>query len=75
MGRKRANRRGIEKWPTLEENLYKWILEQRKVGRSVSTVKIRLQAKLLAKEMDLKDFKGGVNWAYHFMRLKKFASE
>ena len=67
MGRKHAYRRNIEKRPTLEENLHKWILEQRKVGRSVSIVKIRLQAKLMAKDTDIQDFKGSVNWACRFM--------
>lgn len=70
MGRKRSNRHGIVKWPVLEDNLHSWVLEQRNQGRSVSTVKIRLRAKSMAQEMNISDFKGGVNWIYRFMRRK-----
>ncbi|GFX57594.1 pogo transposable element with KRAB [Trichonephila clavipes] len=42
MGRKRSNRHGKVKWPGLEENLLRWVLNQRNAGRSISTVKIHL---------------------------------
>lgn len=70
MGKKRSNRHGKVKWPALEDNLHSWVLEQRNVGRSVSTVKIRLRAKSMAEEMKIEDFKGGINWVYRFMRRK-----
>ncbi|GFX56413.1 pogo transposable element with KRAB [Trichonephila clavipes] len=70
MGRKRSNQHGKVKWPALEENLLRWILDQRNAGRSISTVKIRLRAKSMAEEMQIKDFKGGINWVYRFMRRK-----
>ena len=60
MGRKRSNRLGIVKWPVLEKNLHSWVLEQKNNGRSVSTVKIHLQASI-ANDMKIPDFKGGVN--------------
>jgi transposase-like protein len=70
MGRKRSNRHGKVKWPALEENLLRWVLDQRNAGHSISTVKIRLRAKSMAEEMQITDFKGGINWVYHFMRRK-----
>ncbi|GFW52066.1 pogo transposable element with KRAB [Trichonephila clavipes] len=57
MGRKRSNRHGKVKWPALEENLLRWVLDQRNAGCSISTVKIRLRAKSMAEEMQITDFK------------------
>ncbi|GFW46639.1 pogo transposable element with KRAB [Trichonephila clavipes] len=70
MGRKRSNRHGKVKWPALKENLLRWVLDQRNARHSISTVKIRLQAKSMAEEMQITDFKGGINWVYRFMRRK-----
>ncbi|KFM61528.1 Pogo transposable element with KRAB, partial [Stegodyphus mimosarum] len=70
MGRKRSNRHGKVKWTALEENLLRWVLDQRNAGRSISTVKIRLRAKSMAEDMQITDFKGGINWVYRFMRRK-----
>ncbi|GFY30662.1 pogo transposable element with KRAB [Trichonephila clavipes] len=70
MGRKRSNRHRKVKWPALEENLLRWALDQRNVGRSISTVKIRLRAKSMAEEMQITDFKGGINWVYRFIHRK-----
>ncbi|GFU78941.1 pogo transposable element with KRAB [Trichonephila clavipes] len=72
MERKRSNRHGQIKWPVLEENLLRWILDhtQRNAGRSISTVKISLRAKSMAEEMQMTDFKGGINWVNRFMRRK-----
>ncbi|GFV08977.1 pogo transposable element with KRAB domain [Trichonephila clavipes] len=68
--RKRSNWHGKVKWPALEENLLRWVLDQRNAGSSISTVKIRLRAKSMAEEMQITDFKGGINWVYRFMRRK-----
>ncbi|GFW43466.1 pogo transposable element with KRAB [Trichonephila clavipes] len=70
MGRKRSNRHGKVKWPALEENLLRWVLDQRNAGRSISTDKIRLRVKSMAEEMQIMDFKGGINWVYCFMHRK-----
>ncbi|GFV99058.1 anaphase-promoting complex subunit 1 [Trichonephila clavipes] len=70
MGRKRSNRHGKVKWPALEENLLRWVLDQRNARCSISTVKIRLRAKSMAEEMQIMNFKGRINWVYHFMRHK-----
>ncbi|GFV36856.1 pogo transposable element with KRAB [Trichonephila clavipes] len=70
MGRKQSNRHGKVKWPAAEENLLRWVLDQRNAGRSISTVKIRLRAKSMAEEMQITDIKGGINWVYRFMRRK-----
>ncbi|GFX40980.1 pogo transposable element with KRAB [Trichonephila clavipes] len=53
-----------------EENLLRRVLDQRNAGRSISTVKIRLQAKSMVEEMQITDFKGGINWVYRFMGRK-----
>ncbi|GFW78532.1 pogo transposable element with KRAB [Trichonephila clavipes] len=58
MGRKRSNQHGKVKWPALEENLLRWILDQRNAGRSISTVKIRLRAKSMARRDADKGFQG-----------------
>ncbi|KAF8774264.1 Pogo transposable element with KRAB domain like protein [Argiope bruennichi] len=70
MGRKLSNRHGKVKWPALEENLLRWVLDQRNARRSISTVKIRLRAKSMADEMQITDFKGEINWVYRFIRRK-----
>lgn len=66
--RKRARRGRVAKWPNLEANLKQWILTQRQTNRSVSTVAIKLKARLMAAEMHITDFKGGVNWVFKFMK-------
>ncbi|GFW49473.1 pogo transposable element with KRAB [Trichonephila clavipes] len=70
MGRKRSNQHRKVKWPALEENLLRWVLDQRNAGRSISTVKIHLRAKSTAEEMQITDFKGGIDLVYRFMRSK-----
>ena len=43
-------------------------IEQRSTSRSVSTVSIRLKAKALACELDIKDFQGTSSWCFRFMK-------
>ncbi|GFU86880.1 pogo transposable element with KRAB [Trichonephila clavipes] len=48
----------------------RWVFNQRNAGCSISTVKIRLRAKSMAEEMQIMDFKGGINWVYRFLHCK-----
>lgn len=64
---KRARRSGVVVWPNLENNLAKWVKEQREKGMPISTVQIRLQARILASNMGFTNFKGGSNWCFRFM--------
>ena len=57
------------KWLNLEENLSTWVRAQRDNNRAVSTVAIKLKAKVMASEMKIEDFPDGcVNWVYKFMK-------
>ncbi|GFW05141.1 hypothetical protein TNCV_2904311 [Trichonephila clavipes] len=49
--RKRADRRGKPHWPELEAEINKWILKERDDGKAVSTVSIRMKARVIAREM------------------------
>lgn len=64
---KKARRSGVVAWPNLESNLAKWVREQRINSIPVSTVQIRLQARILATNMGINNFKGGPNWCFRFM--------
>jgi len=67
--RKRARRGRKARWPNLEENLANWVRSQRDSNRAVSTVAIKLKARIIATEMNIADFSGGsVNWIYKFMK-------
>lgn len=70
---KRARRGGKVSWPVLEANLEKWIKDQREKNLPVSTVRIRMQAKMIAEQMGITNFKGGPHWCYRFMRRKKLS--
>lgn len=66
---KRAQRRGPEAhWPDLENELCSWIENQRKNGRSLSTVLIRIKAKQMADEKGYDDFLGGPSWCNRFFK-------
>ncbi|GFV12942.1 uncharacterized protein TNCV_3174771 [Trichonephila clavipes] len=47
--RKRADRRGKPHWPELEAEINKWILKERDDGKAVSTVSIRMKARVIAR--------------------------
>ena len=66
--KKLADRGRKAKHPVLEENLKAWIVAQRDNGRGVSTLKIRLQALAMAKEMNLVEFGANPSWCHRFMR-------
>lgn len=68
----RANGRGGKaKWPELEKELVAWIEAQREHERAVSTVAIRLQAKVVAKIRGIENFNGGPSWVHRFMKRHK----
>lgn len=71
--RKRARRGPKAKWPHLEADLKQWIVAQRDNNRPVSTVAIKLKAKLMAAEKHIDDFKGGVHWVYKFMKRNQLS--
>lgn len=66
--KQRSRRYGTPTWPALEDDLHHWILQEREKGLAVSTIKIRLKAKAMAREMNLDSFQGGATWCYRFMR-------
>lgn len=71
--KRRANRGGQPSWPILENKLHSWILSQRELGLSVSTVKIRCKARIWARELNIENFRGGATWCYRFMKRKKLS--
>lgn len=71
--RKRARRGPKARWPHLENDLKEWIIVQRENNRAVSTVAIKMKAKLLAAEKNIDDFKGGINWVFKFMKRNQLS--
>ena len=71
--KKLADRRGKSRYPVLEENLKAWILAQRSNGRGVSTLKIRLQASAMAKEMGFEEFGANPSWCFRFMKRHRLS--
>uniref|UniRef100_A0A8C3TJ34 HTH CENPB-type domain-containing protein n=1 Tax=Catharus ustulatus TaxID=91951 RepID=A0A8C3TJ34_CATUS len=59
--------------PELEDGLYHWISEQRAAGRSLSTVTIRIQAKAIANQLHIEEFKAGPSWCFHFMKQRQLS--
>ncbi|GFW08102.1 pogo transposable element with KRAB [Trichonephila clavipes] len=66
--RQTADRRGKPHWPELEEEINNWILKERDDGKAVSTVNIRMKARVIAREMNIVNFSGGPTWCYRFMK-------
>ncbi|KAK1876233.1 Pogo transposable element with KRAB domain [Dissostichus eleginoides] len=63
---KRANRGLKARWPELEQRVHTWVLGQKAAG--LSTVKLRLHAQGVAKEMKIIDFAAGPSWCLRFMK-------
>ena len=63
---KRANRGLKARWPELEQRVHTWVLGQKAAG--LSTVKLRLHAQGVAKEMKIIDFSAGPSWCFRFMK-------
>ena len=61
------------RWLQLEEQVHRWVLEQRAAGRGLSTVQLRLHAQVVAKEMNISDFAGGPSWCYRFMQRNRLS--
>ncbi|GFS87781.1 uncharacterized protein TNCV_4213881 [Trichonephila clavipes] len=57
--RKRGDHRGKPHWPELEAEINKWILKESDDGKAVSTVNIRMKARVIAHEMSIVNFSGG----------------
>ncbi|GFU97735.1 pogo transposable element with KRAB [Trichonephila clavipes] len=68
--RKRADRRGKPHWSELEAEINKWILKERDDGKAVSTVNIRMKARVcvIARKMNIVNSSGGSPWCYRFMK-------
>lgn len=65
---KKANRGLKPRWPQLEEQVHKWVLEQRSAGRGLTKEQLRLHAKVVATAMNISDFAGGPSWCNRFMQ-------
>ncbi|KAF4798034.1 Protein virilizer like protein [Turdus rufiventris] len=61
------------RWPRLEDRLERWISEQRAAGRSFFTVAVQIQAKAIANEMGIEDFKAGPSWCFCFMKRQQLS--
>ncbi|XP_007245626.3 pogo transposable element with KRAB domain isoform X1 [Astyanax mexicanus] len=61
------------RWPELEDRVEQWVIEQRTVGRSVSTVSIRLKAAAVARDMNIDDFRGAPSWCFRFMKRRNIS--
>eukprot|EP00105_Crassostrea_gigas_P032465 XP_011455481.2 PREDICTED: uncharacterized protein LOC105347926 isoform X1 [Crassostrea gigas] len=67
---KKAFRGLAAQWPDLEDKLEEYVKEQRAASRDLSTLKIRLKAKEMAKEMQINNFEGCKSWCFRFLRRK-----
>lgn len=56
------------KRPDLEMELKIWIEEQRAIGIPVSTKMVQHEARRIADEKEVTDFKGGHNWCFRLMK-------
>lgn len=57
------------KWPQLEKDLCTWIMEHRNMGIAVTTKMIIIEARKLATNMGVEDFKGTASWCFRFIKL------
>lgn len=62
-------------WPDLEENLVKWIKDQRRSGYIVTRNLIRIKAKAMASDQQISDFQATNSWCTRFLRRRNFVSE
>lgn len=61
------------KWPELEDKLGQWVNEHTAAGGRVSTNSIRLMAVAIARDMQIKDFRGGPSWCFRFMKRRNLS--
>lgn len=65
---RRAFRGKRPQWEKLEYQLKRWVISERTEKRQISTVRIRLHAKMLAMQLGINNFTGGAHWCHNFMR-------
>ena len=59
-------------WPDLEENLVKWIEDQRRSGYIVTWNLIRIKAKAMASDQQMSNFQATNSWCTRFLRRRNF---
>lgn len=65
---KKASRGREAKYPSLGKILNEWVIEHRSNGISVSTKMMQNQAKKIALDLDITNFRGSGKWCYLFMK-------
>ncbi|RWS05437.1 Pogo transposable element with KRAB-like protein [Dinothrombium tinctorium] len=55
-------------WPQLEKRLRQWYLDERSKGNIWSSTRVRQQAELFAKEMNIEQFMASASWCERFMQ-------
>lgn len=61
------------KWVNLEKEMKNWIVEERSLGRMLSTKAIINEAKRRAAEQGMDDFQGTSSWCYRFLNRQGLA--
>lgn len=69
---KRANRYMTPKWVKLEDRLREYIVHTQESGGHLSIRKICTEARVIANEMKIEGFTGGVSWYNRFMKRHSF---
>ena len=59
-------------WPDLEENLVKWIEDQRRSAYIVTRNLIRIKAKAMASDQQMSNFQATNSWCTRFLRRRNF---
>ena len=57
-------------WPELEDDVKKWVVDERSSGRCVSTKMILNETRRVAEERRIQNFVGTKGWCYRFMKLQ-----
>ena len=74
MPRKKCADRGKKcYWPALEDEVVKWVTEQRQDGYIVTRNLIRLHAQVLAQKWNVANFSGTNSWCTRFMKRRGLA--
>ena len=74
MPRKKCADRGKKcYWPALEDEVAKWVTEQRQDGYIVTRNLIRLHAQVLAQKRNVANFSGTNSWCTRFMKRRGLA--
>lgn len=62
-------------WPTLDQMLKAWVIEQVKSGATVKPKQVKEKSIELAEKLNLEDFKGSNSYVFKFMRRYQFPSQ